>query len=258
MQRTRFCFQRRRALTLVELMMVIMATLIVASIVWKTAGKAINWANDSRMSIEVSQMSQAMEAFCAQFGDYPPDFHDQILVWKFMKARFPQCPREKYPDFTDHSPASALYFWLGGPNGNGFSSNPANPFDDNTRRIGPFFKFDRERVKTVDGVRQFFPPRSKDGTPYIYFRGSKLGYTGHPGWEQAKPYVDSNTLKWIDPAKYQILCPGNDGKFGAGNHYPGGSDYDAANLDDIASFSKGETLGKQKPALIKDKKPKEE
>jgi Tfp pilus assembly protein PilE len=255
------CF---RGLTLVELIIVMIAMLIMGTFVWKTATTTLDWANNSRVSIEISEMARALEEFHAHFGDYPPDFHDQMLVWKFLKAKFPKCPHEKYPCFAKHSSASALCFWLGGPEGNGFSANPANPFDDGKRRIGPFFKFDKQRVKTDEGVSQFFPPRSKkDGLPYIYFRADgkgrdAKGYVGHPGWSTARPYRNSLTGNWIAPEKYQILCPGNDGVFGSGFHFPAGNDYDEANMDDMTSFSQGKTLKSQIPKLFKEKSDKEE
>jgi hypothetical protein len=259
MQRVTARGRRVRGWTLVELIIVIMSTLILGVFVWKAASTTLSWANNSRMSIEVSQMSQAVENFSSHFGEYPPDFSDQMAVWKFMKAHFPQCPREKYPSFACHSPASALFFWLGGPNGNGFSNNPANPFDNCKRRIGPFFRFDRTRIKEVEeGVTHFYPPRSRDGLPYVYFRGGQKGYDGLPFWGSAKPYRDSAQGKWIRPESFQILCPGNDGVFGSGNHYPGGTDYDQANMDDITNFSHGETLGQQMPKVVPDKSKKNE
>ena len=157
--------KRRRGLTLIELLMVIMVTMILSAVVYKATATTLDWANNSRMSIEVSQLSKALDNFSLQFGEYPPDFHDQMAVWKFMKARFPNCPHSKYPDFSEHSPASALYFWLGGPNGKGFSANPLNPFDDGPHRIGPYFNFKPEQLKLVDGVMQYFPPRGKGVRP---------------------------------------------------------------------------------------------
>ena len=166
---------------------------------------------------------------------------------KFLKRRFPKCPCQKYPDFFSYSPAAALYFWLGGPNGRGFSADPANPFGNGGARIGPFFKFTADQLKRVDGVMQYYPPRGIDGSPYIYFRGGVKGYDGHPGWLCAKPYRKSSDGSWINRDSYQILCPGADGQFGSGNHYPDGSDYDDANLDDIANFTQGDTMQQAKP-----------
>jgi hypothetical protein len=251
---------RSKGVTLVELVVVMLSTLILGTFAFKAAMKTFHWANNSRISVEMSQLDKALEAFRTQFGEYPPDMHDQVLVWKFLKAKFPKCPREKYPIFANHSPASALYFWLGGPNGRGFSANAANPFDNGKNRIGPFFKFDPERVKLVDEVMQYFPPRSKGGSPYVYFRPGAKGYDGHPGWGLARPYRDSIAGKWIEPEKYQIICPGNDEQFGTGNHYPRGQDYDDANQDDMTSFSRGETLGSAIPKVTgdKDKSKKEE
>jgi hypothetical protein len=241
----------RQGWTLVELIMVMMAMLILSSVVWKAGTAAIGWANNARMATEVARLSKAMDDFCAQFGEYPPDFHDQMAVWRFLKKKFPNCPHQKYPIMADYSPASALYFWLAGPKGRGFSTNPANPFDDSIERIGPFFKFDKERLKVVDDVMQYLPPRGS-GDPYVYFRGGSKGYDGHPGWSSARPYRDSVRFEWIEPNRFQILCPGNDGKLGSGCHFPGGTDYDAANFDDITSFSRGETLGSSIPKLIPD------
>jgi type II secretory pathway pseudopilin PulG len=251
---------RVRGFTLVELLLTMMAMLLVGSFIWKTATVTIGWANNSRMSIEISQLSRALEDFHTQFGDYPPDFHDQMLVWNFLKAKFPKCPHEKYPCFAEHSPASALYFWLAGPEGNGFSSDPTDPFDPKgKRRIGPFYRFDKQRLKAVGDAMHFYPPRSKDGNdPYVYFRPEKKSYLGHPGWGQARPYRSTVTQDWIAPEGFQIICPGNDGTLGSGFHYPGGTDYDAANMDDITSFSEGKTLQKQIPQIIPTKPDKDE
>jgi hypothetical protein len=83
--------------------------------------------------------------------------------------------------------------------------------------------------------------------PYVYFRAEwKTGYSGNLGWGGAKPYCYSSDNKWVDADMYQILCAGQDGKFGAGHHFPGGDDYDNANMDDITSFSGSATLGQLK------------
>ena len=149
----------------------------------------------------------------------------------------------------NQGPASALYFWLAGPDGQGYSTNPADPFGKGKTRIGPFYRFRPEQLKRVDAVMQYFPPRGIDGSPYVYFRPGSKGYDGHPGWGTAHPYRSSKDGEWINPKTYQILSPGNDGTYGRGFHYPGGSDYDDANLDDMANFTRGDTMGQAKPKL---------
>jgi hypothetical protein len=239
--------RRCGGISIIELMLVMMALMFLAGVGWKAATATIINVNNSRISAEMGMLGQGLDEFALRFGEYPPDFHDPIAVTKFLKRRFPKCPCQKYPDFFSYSPAAALYFWLGGPNGRGFSADPANPFGNGGARIGPFFKFTADQLKRVDGVMQYYPPRGIDGSPYIYFRGGVKGYDGHPGWLCAKPYRKSSDGSWINRDSYQILCPGADGQFGSGNHYPDGSDYDDANLDDIANFTQGDTMQQAKP-----------
>jgi type II secretory pathway pseudopilin PulG len=242
----------RGGITIVELMLALMAVGILSGIAWKASTAVIALSTNSRITLEISRLNDAVEAFCSQFGDYPPDFRDSVFLAKFYKRRFPQCPPANYPDPTGQSPASALYFWLAGPKGQGFSTDPSNPFGKGGTRIGPFYKFTPDQLKKVDGVMQYFPPRGIDGAPYVYFRGGVNGYDGHPGWPPVKPYRSSTDGSWINGPTYQILCPGCDGKYGAGNHYPGGTDYDAANLDDMANFAQGSTMAQMKEDAAKD------
>ena len=43
----------------------------------------------------------------------------------------------------------------------------------------------------------------------------------------------------MNPRSFQILCPGLDGIFGTGYHYPSGADYNVNNNDDVTNFSNG-------------------
>jgi hypothetical protein len=244
------CF---RGITLVELLLALMAMMVIASLAWKGSTGIINCCTNSRVTAELGGLDRALVDFAVAFGDFPPDFHDSTAVWKFLRGRFPKCPQAKYPDMCSQSPASALYFWLAGPDGQGYSANPANPFGKGGRRIGPFYRFVPEQLKCVDGVVQYYPPRGINGSPYVYFRGVK-GYDGHPGWGTAHPYRSSKDGSWINPDTYQILSPGVDGTFGQGFHFPGGADYDDANLDDMANFTHGDTMGRAQPKTVVDEK----
>ena len=51
------------------------------------------------------------------------------------------------------------------------------------------------------------------------------------------------------PNTYQILSPGADGKYGNGCRFPSGIDYDDANYDDMANFTRGDTMGQAMPKI---------
>ena len=65
--------------------------------------------------------------------------------------------------------------------------------------------------------------------------------------EVVKPYLSASPSKtdfpYVEPEKYQIVCAGQDGKFGAaGGLYPDGVGYSEADEDNLTSFSDGKTL----------------
>lgn len=223
----------RRGSSIVELLLIVIVVMAVTFLCWKIGSGTIQTANRSKVIREITKFNEAFDNFCMRFGELPPDFHDQTATIKYLKRIFSKCPPKNYPDLSCQSPASALYFWLAGPKGLGFSANPVNPFETKgTVRIGPFFKFDTDRVHEVDRAMQYFPiRRGEDGEPYVYFRGGPKGYNNHPGWNSVQPYRNSNTGKWINPDTFQLLCAGGDGKFGSGRLYPRGSDYDEYNYE---------------------------
>lgn len=242
MQTNRLVRRVRRGVSLVELLTALTVTAVIGGIMIGGGMKVVTLATNARISIEISRLAGAIEDFAMYFGDYPPDFTNAAALEAFLRQHFPKCPRKNYPSFAGQSPASALYFWLAGPHGRGFSANPENPFDNGPRRIGPFLDFARDRLKPMGNALHYVPPTLNGNAPYVYFRANKNGYAGNSGWPPARPYRDSETGLWIHPDSYQILCAGEDGRYGAGSHFPGGADYDEANLDDITNFSRGGTL----------------
>lgn len=167
----------------------------------------------------------------------------------------------------------------------GFSANPLNPFDNSGSRIPVSFEFDRStsttrfvQKGTLQGptlpptgtatsvtwnLFQYFPLNGNALTsnmPYLYFKAVAASYTqtafsinvtnGLTG--TTLPYKDStspNGNAFVNPTKFQLLCPGLDGKYG--NYtgttyplYPSGTNYDATNgLDDMTNFTTGATVG---------------
>ncbi|MGA2799437.1 MAG: type II secretion system protein, partial [Thermoguttaceae bacterium] len=152
---------------------------ILAGLISAVAYRGIARAKVARISMEIQQISRALEQYKQQFGEYPPDFSDvtsdngKSIILRHISKAF---PRYIVPDWNTlrdliktnsqytinsinyqinldkMSPDRALVFWLGGmPDAqgkpSGFSKNPANPFESpNTTpsRIGPFFEFNPE------------------------------------------------------------------------------------------------------------------
>ena len=86
-------------------------------------------------------------------GQYPPcSTDDPDAVKQFLAKAFPDYHGDLPEKYKNLDPASSLVFWLGGTtdkDGNmiGFSANPKNPFDMSEPRIGPYFDFDRARLR---------------------------------------------------------------------------------------------------------------
>jgi len=243
----------RRGFSLLEVLVSLTIVGILGGIMIGIGVKAIGVATNTLIVWEIAQLNEAMEDFAIQFGSYPPDFHDRAAALKYIKEIFPKCPRSKYPDIDSQDPASALVFWLTGPKGRGFSTDPTDPFGDGPNRIGPFIKLSKERLRPKGSSWRYYPPNISMHTPYLYFRADskKGGYDGNPGWHPARPYKDSKTDGWIHPTSFQILCAGQDGKYGHGRNFPKGDDYDEANYDDIANFTRGSTMRNAMPAKPK-------
>jgi prepilin-type N-terminal cleavage/methylation domain-containing protein len=247
--------QVRRApqgFTLVELLTVVVIIGILAALITAAAIKAKDMAKTTAMKAEISQMALALDAFKQQFGDYPPDGTNATDTANFLRRAFPRysgtLPGAPWPNLT---PATALTYWLGGGTDNtGYtwlSANPVNPFDGSQSRIGPPpFEFDRTRVNNG----QFYPNNGTGVTahPFLYFKATGGTYSGAysvaassgTATTSVTPYVDTRLNNTpVNPRAFQIICPGMDGIFGTGNHFPTGSDYNSNNYDDITNFSNG-------------------
>ena len=265
---TNYCYSCgchiRKSFTLIELLVVITILTILASFIVVAANRVRISMLNHRMKFEVTSLDQAMSAFKEKFGSYPPDGTNTAALTSFLAATFPQYvggmpstnPLVTGGTVAALSPATALTFWLGGFQAatgtyNGLSANPANPFDNNPARIGPFFDFQALRVSNG----QYFPDNgitanTTTNSPYLYFAAvngayAVSGYTCTRGTVSVAcmPYVDTrlnNTS--VNPKTFQILCPGLDGIYGTGNHYPDGTDYDPHNFDDVTNFTVKPTL----------------
>lgn len=148
----------RHAFTLVEVLTVVVIISILATLVTVAAAAAMRAAKIGRVGMEASHIARALESYKADFGEYPPDFFDDIELVRHVKRRWPRMDFSLKPpgvidaeyirdsinggyreynntvDFTAvRSPLGALAFWLGGfPDTegklSGFNADPENPF----------------------------------------------------------------------------------------------------------------------------------
>ncbi|MDZ4780883.1 MAG: type II secretion system protein [Planctomycetia bacterium] len=188
-------------------------------------------------------------------------------------------------------PAEAIVFWLGGfsipPNVDstklrGFSANASNPIEGpaQSKRIDGLYDFNEERLvdRDGDGWYEYVPPGNVgagNGPPYVYFSSrsytkkwddSSLDLVKYPkgstsDWGFCKPYGSSESVNsWVNPKKFQIICAGLDGFFGAPSNqlprlFPSGemnpnfsndtSNYDITDLDNLTNFAEADLEGKK-------------
>ncbi len=127
----------RRGFTLVELLVVIAIIGILAGLTIVGIGAARRAATAGKMSMETTQLSQAVEEYKLKYGDYPPDFSNPAAVNRHFKKAFPKIAQmqlnllanamARYTPAGDLAQgideAEALVFCLGG-----FSDDPKYPF----------------------------------------------------------------------------------------------------------------------------------
>ena len=171
----------------------------------------------------------------------------------------------------------SLALWLGGfPNSDGklsgFSADPENPFFANPfvpmeERVYDKKAFldwevgDDKSVRFVNGGGGRFVPVvgteiRNTFVPFVYFRGRADGGEGaykigddvkqisSAAFGLCVPYIESEnngTIKWKNPATYQLIHPGLDGWFGGqgvvDRFINPGTGIGAADLDNLTNFS---------------------
>jgi len=177
---------RRRAFTLVELLMVVAIIGILIGLITAAAIAARTAAKRAAIRVEINELDAAVEQYKSEKGEYPPDFAgigpstnpknnaDLSLVgiqavarhlrkvfprywgldpnptttWNHFAADLSACGL----DATKFDPATALVFWLGGLPEQagelpaGFHSDPARPFRYGSPRTGRLFDFNKDRL----------------------------------------------------------------------------------------------------------------
>lgn len=273
---------QRAGFTLIELLVAIGIIGLLVSILVPAVASAIASARDAEVRNELNQLEAALADFKNEYGTYPPSritLFEQGSAWTTTsKAQI----RKIWPKFdfsttlnrdinqdgddTDVlvlGPAETLMFFLGGiieerAAGKfvtlGFSKNPADPFDPDGSRVGPFQEFNPDRIANSAAAGNFyvyFDAYDLKLAPLLYFSSDEgVGYdVGREDTpisdvslvrtrygDQAFRDVyrqdfsfsdDGGTLKFVEgtdappwkPSTFQLISPGRDGEYGIGGYF---------------------------------------
>jgi len=269
--------------TLIELLIVLVIIGIVVALALPAITGAVSTAKRARMAMELSQLESAIEAYkTANGGEYPPDFSpDSIasgLISTHLRRAFPRNtvnmdanwwanayrPGTYFgvtnPMFKNIDPAEAIVLWLSGLVNN--PQNPLNPVDANGNLIGQakvYFDFRPEQLRDLDGDGwPEYYPKDVSTAPYVYFEShtylSPLAVYPQVNPSpigQARPYLDASVAippgAGVYPNKFQLICGGLDGHYGADvpnarKLFPVGENYTLEDRDNLTNFSEGKTL----------------
>ena len=152
-QISNFKFPRRRGFTLVEVLVVIAIIGLLVGLLLPAVNAAMKSAKRGRIKMEMADLVNAIQRVQTEIGGgtFPPDGNNAADTASFFKRAFPRYTGAPPTGITSDT---ALVFWCGGAqdaSGNfiGFSANPQNPFDTSAARIGPYYDFDKTRIKTT-------------------------------------------------------------------------------------------------------------
>ncbi len=251
---------RRSAFTLIEILVVIAIIGILASLLLAALFKARALGEDLDCRKEISELHKAVAAFCSDprlgaLGYMPSHFDpsggDQASK-NYILRLFPRIDNPQLGPAGQLEGHQCLVFFLNGPSGNGFSTNPRNPLDTAGDRIGPFYTFQQNRLKPVGGSSYpsyidrygqqpivYFSATQWSGTTYIpnAFSNDNQSLGVQPYYNPAAPQQSPNITTW------QLISAGRDKKFGTKGStwtfgtsqqtYPPGD----PGFDDVTNFS---------------------
>lgn len=271
-----------RGFTLVELLVVITIIAILASLITVVAFSAFGSSKETLLAVEVRSIEDALEQYKQARGDYPPDFTatdpNRTLVLRHLTNSYQRlnlAERQMIANslttganvtidalnrkLEDLDQAEAIVFWLSEL----YDHNqfPVTGYNGQAKKK-VFFNFPTDRLFDVDndGWKEYYPSARPDEAPYVYFHHLTYPQAGYvyPNRGVAIAYLSDEpdatmapfNYRFANPQKFQILCPGLDGKFNARTspvppaNYPGfpsGRNYDINNgeLDNITNFSGG-------------------
>lgn len=225
----------RAAFTLIELMVSISIIALLIGLLLPAINGARKNARIAQVTTELKSLENALAAFKAKFGTYPPsritlhkdnnattgwasDNRSRVIIRRFWPS-FDFSSDGAGGTFSSGWPGDSLtldgpeclVFFLGGvrdddgPGGTagtfiGFSNNPAQPFTlSGKSRTAPYFSFPQNRLTDVDGdaISEFADPLPGQLMPYIYLSGyDGKGYSTDD-LDQDGDLTGTTTDKWM-------------------------------------------------------------
>jgi prepilin-type N-terminal cleavage/methylation domain-containing protein len=249
---------RRAGFTLIELLVVIAIIGILMALLLSALFKARALGEDLDARKDITELHKAVEAFSkvgpagpgSAVGFMPSSFDPSggdPASASYISRLFPHSGGKLNCGGGRMEGQQCLVFFLRGPNGQGWSTNPRDPCAAGGERIGPYFDFKPDRLTGS-------PPAYLDrfrGQPIAYFCATQWnGQVWLPNQYQAgdcaslgvQPYSDG-AGGWMNLDSFQLICAGRNKKFGTSGGqwnpanamqiYPVGSD----GWDDITNFS---------------------
>jgi hypothetical protein len=230
---------------------------------------------DNLTSNDIRQLNAAVEKFKTIYAVYPPsrillskdrdDYKgdagrpDERASLAYIMALWPRLKWNAEIDWSGGRKGfksvklegdQCLVYFLNGPRGEGFSTNPANPTSAGGRRAGPFFQFDKKRLVQRMKGSPFSSYRDGYGkNVYAFFCSGRAANNYGKDCPSLKvaPYFKkgSDPVRYYNANTFQIISAGKDGIFGPGGAWlPASAAKDAGpnGRDDLSNFH-GDFLG---------------
>jgi type II secretory pathway pseudopilin PulG len=258
--------------TTIELLIVIAVIAVLLALLMMGIAKTLNRRQQAQTQQDIIELVQGLENFKTKFTKYPPSSLNQGNYKRVFQQLFgsqvdPDAALTSLgiaPSNLDLQGDQCLVLFLGGRHSmaggvvseapSGFSENPINPFEAGGNRIGPFFKFDRNRLYqrdpncvaasyadgwfkgTYQGVEQnpcyaYFSTSfvtanaNSNGVGYYSDNDCSRMVDGAGGFP--RPFVNLNAttrtpgkFEYVNKNSFQIISSGPDTLFGNAFKYP--------------------------------------